>query len=248
MTSMPWSHFMVNQHIDNRYPWDYNITAEDVCAEASKDANGTCRDPRRPQGERPAWVRPIGRAHRALNVTVRLIEATLRTIAASERCAYRRPVHASRDLQGASNHMVHAARMLTRAAVELGITNECIARQPELSGPVPALLIQATERWIAVAAWLNEVSAEVNELHADVCEGLETGELVSDPADRRLLIGLTPHEVAARAFLASRQPRLTDRITPLLRRRRRTRRPAALSVPPRTAQGRAPPLFSICAL
>jgi hypothetical protein len=195
-------------------------------------------------------VRPIGRAHRALNATVRMIEAAFHTIAESERCAHRRPVHASRALQATSCHMVHAARMLRRAAVELAVTNECIVRQPELSGPVPALLIHATERWLAVATLLSEVSAEVDALHAEVCEGLESGELGSDPADRRLLIVLAPREIEARAFLASRtrRPRAADRIAPLLQRRRRTPRPAALSVPPRTAQGRAPPLFSVCAL
>lgn len=203
--------------------------------------------PAPPEGRAAAGV---GAAHRALNATVRLIESVVRTIASSERSAHHRPVHASRALQGASNHMVHAARKLTRAAVELGITNECIARQPELSGPVPALLIQATERWLAVATLLNEVSAEVNALHEEVCEGLESGEYVPERADRRLIEILVPREIAVRAFLASRtrRPRAADRIAPLLQRRRRTPRPAALSVPPRTAQGRAPPLFSICAL
>jgi hypothetical protein len=190
----------------------------------------------------------MGRLDRTLSITVRLIEATVRTIAESERCAHRRPIHVSRILEGAAGHMVHAARMLKRAAVELGVTTQCMVRQPELSGPVPELLLQATERWIAVAALLSEVSAEVDALHKEVCEAFERGELVPDPADRRLSFVYAPRIPEAREFLTAREPRAVDRIAAILQRRRRTPRPAALDVPPRTAQGRAPPLFSTCAL
>jgi hypothetical protein len=82
----------------------------------------------------------------------------------------------------------------------------------------------------------------------DVLGGLSTGELVPErPSDGRPRIILTPRALFVRAFLVTRQPRVSDRITPVLLRRRRTPRPAEVRVPRRNLQGRAPPLSLICA-
>jgi hypothetical protein len=178
---------------------------------------------------------------------VRLIGATLRTVAGSERCAHRRPIRTSRNLHQASALLVDASARLARAARELAETNECVAREPERATAVPDMLVHATERWMEVAILLQRASIDVSSLHEEVLLGLATGALVPErPAGRRPRIVLAPRPVSAiRAFLLLRQVRVVDRIAPLLRRRRRTPRPAAVRVPRRNLLGRAPPLFPI---
>ncbi|HYI11932.1 MAG TPA: hypothetical protein VEK57_22950 [Thermoanaerobaculia bacterium] len=187
--------------------------------------------------------------HHALNASVRLIQSTLRMVATSERCAHRRPVRTALKLQGASGLLVVATARLQRAAEGLAQVNDCIARAPEKSGGVPALLTEATERWVSVAGWLTGAAGQVFGLQEEVLDGIETGRLVPEqPAERRPRIVLVPRPAPVRAFLRARQPRATDRISAILRRRRRSRLPASLRVPRRTSQGRAPPLFPVCLL
>jgi hypothetical protein len=216
--------------------------------QAPQGADGTCRDRRGPRGERrPGWVRPFVRANRAIRASARLIARTLREVSASERRVERRPVGTSRKLQAASGRLVDASARLARAARELARTNEWIARDPENSASAPRLLVETTASWVEVAAWLGEVADDVFAFHRDVLEGLETGALVPErPAGRRPRIVLAPRPAPVRAFLRLRQPRVADRIAAILLRRRRTRRPAAVTVPRVTDQGRAPPLPPVC--
>lgn len=94
---------------------------------------------------------------------------------------------------------------------------------------------------------LTAVAGEVTALHHSVAEGVQSGALVPErDALPRPRIILTPGPVPVRAFLELREPRVSDRIGPLLRRRRRTPRPASIRVPHRPTLGRAPPL-SPCA-
>lgn len=210
---------------------------------------GTPRDRRRQRGGGEAWVRPFCRVHRSLDASLRLIDSTIRTMMRSERCAARRPVHASRNLHQASAQLIDASARLARAARALAETNQCLRHEPEQSAIVPELLEQATERFIDVAGWLQETTNFVSKLHEDVLQGLATGELVPErPAERRPRIRLAPRPAPVRAFLRLRQPRVVDRITPILRRRRRTPRPAAVRVPRRSLLGRAPPLVPISLL
>lgn len=191
-----------------------------------------------------AWVRPLRRAHRAMDASVRLIGSTLRARAKAERCAHRRPLRTSRDLDEASGRLLHASRRLQRAVVQLAATNECVARAPEEAAAAPELLLHATERWMQVTVWLQDAADDVFSLHTDVLNGLETGRLVPE----RARIRLAPRPVPIRAFLVLRQARVVDRISPLLRRRRRTPRPAAIRVPHRSLLGRAPPFSPVCLL
>ncbi len=197
---------------------------------------------------RPAWVRPLVRASRAISESARLIGASLSEVRASECHAQRRPVHTSRKIHKASGRLVSASERLVRAARQIAWMEECLARDPENSAEVPQLLIQTTASWVYVAGWLDEVAGDVFAFHREVLTGLETGTLVAEPAGGRPRIVLAPRPVPIRAFLRRRQPRVIDRIAPILRRRRRTQRPAALHVPPDTDQGRAPPLSSTCLL
>jgi hypothetical protein len=219
-------------------------------ARALRGAAGNCRDRRRPQGlRREAWVRPFRRAHRAIASSAHLISCALIAAGASSRRARRRPILAARELDEASAQLVRASSRLMRAARELAEANACLARAPETAVDVPGMLIQAAGSWAFMTGWLTESADEVFTLHQDVLEGLVTGALVPErPADRRPRIILAPRPVPIRAFLRLRQPRVTDRIAPLLRRRRRTPRPPALRVPQPSLLGRAPPLFSACLL
>jgi hypothetical protein len=219
-------------------------------AQAPKSAAGTCRDRRRPEGlRRRAWVRPIRRLHRALDSSVRLISRSLLSAGASERRAQRRPIRASRELEKVEDLILLASSRLSQAARELSKVHACIARDPENAGDAPELLIFATERWIFMAGWLAESAGRVFDSHQEVLDGIRNGTLVPEPsAFPRPRIVLAPRPVPIRAFLLRRQHRVVDRIAPLLRRRRRTPRPAALTVPNPSVLGRAPPLFSDCLL
>lgn len=206
---------------------------------------GTRRTRRRPKDGDPAWFRPYCRAQYAMIASIRLIGETRRTVARSRRSAHRRPVRASRDLHEASARLLDISTRLRRAGRELAETNASVA-DPAVMG---CLLTQANERWEELAGWLQQAAADVFTLQEDVERRLQTGVLVPErPAERRPRIRLAPRPVPVRAFLHRRQPRVVDRIAPILRRRRRTPRPASVRVPRRSLLGRAPPLFPISVL
>jgi hypothetical protein len=219
--------------------------AKSNTARASKGASGISRN-RRHRVAGPAWIRPLWRAHRALDASLGLIDATLRTIARSERCAHRRPIGTSRNLDQASAQLIDATSRLSRAVKDLALSNECLRREPHDQTAVlaPEFLLHAAERWLEVTTRLQETADDVFSLHEDVLHGLATGSLIPErPAKRHRSISLTPPPMPIRAFLLLRQPRVVDRISPILRRRRRTRHPASVEVPRRNLLGRAPPRF-----
>ncbi len=229
------------------------ITAEDVDLNRShaQKTHGTSRNRRRPQDGGPAWFRPYCRAQRAITASIRLIGSTLRTVRGSARCAHRRPVGTSRDLRAASGLLVHASAYMRRAAEAIAEANASIAGEPDTASAVPNLLVHATERLIEVDEWLQQTADDVSMLQEDVLLALRVGLFVPEPerpAGRRPRIRLTPRPVPIRAFLLLRQPRVVDRIAPILSRRRRTPRPAAVRVPRRSLLGRAPPLFPLSLL
>jgi len=200
------------------------------------------RSPRRQQGGVPAWVRPFTRANHALDASARLLVSTARTFARSQRCLHRRPVRASRTLREAVALVRDASARLIRAGQELEVAQKCLGRnaREDVLQPVD----DASARWREILIRLHETAEGVFALHEDVLLGLETGALVPErPAERRPRIRLAPRPAPVRAFLRLRQPRVVDRIAPILRRRRRTPRPASVRVPQRSLLGRAPPLL-----
>ncbi len=211
---------------------------------------GACRNRRRSQGERtPAWIRPFRRVQRAIRTSAGLIASCLATADRSALCAQRHPIRSSLELHAAGRRLARASERLSRAIHELAATNDCLGREPGVATVAPQLMVNAAERWILTARCLQVAADEVFTLHEDVLEGLASGALVPErSAFHRPRIILAPLLAPVRAFLRARLPRVADRISPLLRRRRRTPRPAALSVPPRTCQGRAPPLSPVCSL
>jgi hypothetical protein len=217
---------------------------------ALKRANGKCRKRRQQGGRRPEWVRPFRRARNALESAVRLITSTMGTVVDFESCVERRPVRTARRLTGGVRQLNAAGRRLLRASRELAEATECLARAPEpVTNDVPELLEWSSERWQTASHYLELVTKEVVLRQVEVFLGLACGALVPEhPSDSRPRIVVVPRPSPVRAFLALRQPRVADRISAVLQRRRRAPRPAALTVPPRTCQGRAPPLCSTPAL
>jgi hypothetical protein len=217
---------------------------------APKGASGVCREGRRPEGERRAgWVRPFKRVQRALDASVRLLNAGLATAAKSGRGMTRRPLDSSRKLQHAEGRLALASARLAYAARELAATAACLQAEPEAAADAPVLLMEATQRWMATSQSLNLAAGTIYTFHENVLQGLRSGVLVPEREnDRRPRIILAPRPTFIRAFLAARQPRVRDRISVVLNRRRRASRPVAVRVPRRASQGRAPPLSSICPL
>ena len=206
-------------------------------------AGGTCRPSRR--GTRgPEWVRPYRRAQRALDSAASLIFSTIHTVMNAGRCAKRRPIRTARRLTGAAREMKVASLRLLHARRELAAASEALGRVPERQcGDAPELMELAAARCQAVAQYIPIAVQGVVIAQVDVLGGLGTGELVPErPSDGRPRIVITPRPLFVRAFLVTRQPRVSDRIQPVLLRRRRTRRPAEVRVPRRNLQGRAPPL------
>ena len=216
-----------------------------VSAAAPQGATGgTCRRGRRARTQGPEWVRPYRRAQRALDSAASLIFSTMHVAMDAGRCAERRPVRTSRRLTSAARGMKVASLRLIHARRELAEASEALGRIPEQQcGDAPELMELAAERCQAVARYIPIAVNVVVIAQIDVLGGLSTGELVPErPSDSRPRIVITPRPLFVRAFLVTRQPRVSDRITPVLLRRRRTPRPAEVRVPRRNLQGRAPPL------
>lgn len=217
--------------------------------------SGIGRTPRR-RGQAPRgkeWVRPYKRAQRVLDDAASAIIATVRRVVDAGCCASR-PVRSTRILLAAlrqvtvaSKQYVEAQRCLAEAAEALEHT------PPELrDGDASRLLGLAVERSQTVRHYLDVAAHEVLLGHVEIARGVAAGEVVpEDPSEdrpRRRVIVLTPRPLFVRAFLAARrQPRVGDRIAPVLRRRRRTPLPAEVRVPRRNLRGRAPPC-SACSL
>ncbi|HEX7153343.1 MAG TPA: hypothetical protein VF618_17790 [Thermoanaerobaculia bacterium] len=219
-------------------------------ARALKSATANCREGR-PEGARPAaaWVRSMRRAQRALDSSRRLITAALRTAAKSERSAGWLPIRSSKSLEHAEARMRVAASRLAIVSEALDEWTACVVREPESGAGAPVAMLATTTRWFQMLVALNEASGTVFSMHENVLAGLKSGALVPENEARRpLTITLTPRPTAIRPFLTVLTPRVGDRISVLLKRRRRAPRPAAVKVPRRTSQGRAPPLSSICLL
>lgn len=214
-------------------------------------ATGNCRNNRRQQAaRRPGWVRPLRRVHRKLDSAAARIRALMALVVEFDECVERRPLRTSQRLANALREIVFAAGQIVRAGNELEEVSRCLARAPELADEDTLLLVElATERFQAALKWIQFVTQEAALRQLRVLGGLILGELTAEhPSDSRPRIAVRPRPAPVRAFLAARLPRATDRIAPLLQRRRRTPRPAALTAPPRTSQGRAPPLSSTASL
>ncbi len=222
--------------------------------------SGICRTSRR-RGEAPRgkeWVRPYKRAQRALDNASSMLISTVHRVADAGYCASR-PVRSTRILIG-------ALRQVTVASLQYAEAQRCLAEAidafdhtpPELQdGDAPLLFELAAERSQTVERYIYVATQEVLLGQAEILQGVAAGELdPEDPSEdasavrpRRRVIVVTPRPLFVRAFLAARRrPRTADRITPVLRRRRRTPLPAEVRVPRRNLRGRAPPLSSTCSL
>ncbi len=174
-------------------------------------------------------------------------------------CYARFPIRSTRKLIRALHHVTVASRQYAEAERHLLEATEAFEHAPPelLDGEAAELLGMAAERCHTVRQYLHVTANEVILGHTEIYAGVESGELVPEdprellpdgPARRRVIV-IRHRPLFVRAFLAARrQPRIGERITPVLRRRRRTLLPAEVRVPRRNLLGRAPPLFSTCSL
>ncbi len=161
-----------------------------------------------------------------------------------------RPLRTAQKLDNAVRQTTVAELRLVDARRELAEANECLGDLPEhQAAEARKLLERAAERCDTVAASIPLAVNDVVDVQLDVLAGLATGELVPEhPSDSRPRVILKPRPIPVRAFLAARQPRVANRINPILRRRRRTPRSAENRVPRPDILGRAPPFSSTCLL
>ena len=213
-------------------------------------AGGVCRRPRRADQQRAEWVRPYKRAQRALDASKSLILTAFHTVVYAGRCGENRPLQVVKRLDRGRHDLSTAAARLAAAKGELARARECLLAAPQhLAGDAREYLAMAAERCEQVDKYILLIALELMEAQTDVLARLMTGEYMPEPPDPgRPRIVIKPRLAAIRAFLSSRLPRVSERITPLLLRRRRTPRPAEVRVPKRAVLGRAPPFSSTCSL
>jgi hypothetical protein len=219
---------------------------------APKRAAGGASRPshRRKKTRRPEWACHYQLAQQALDSAVGLVHSTIHVAEDAGRCAKRRPMRAARRIIGMMREMDVASMLVSVARCEVAKAKEALAQDPsQQRGDAPELMELVTERCEAVAESIPIAVTGAVIAQAHILEGLSTGELVPErPSDVRPRIVITPRPLFVRAFLVTRQPRVSDRITPVLLRRRRPPRPAEVQVPRPDVQGRAPPLSSTCTL
>jgi hypothetical protein len=221
-------------------------------------ASGKGRTPRRrgaPAGKE--WASPLKQTHRMLDNAASMLVQSVHTVADAGCCA-RFPIRSTKKLIRALHQVNVAARQYAEAEGFLIEAAEAFGHAPPelLDGEAAELLEMATERCHTVRQYIHVATQEVLLGHTDISDRVASGELVPEDPSRELsedrprhrVIVTTPRPLFVRAFLAARrQPRVSDRIAPVLRRRRRTLLPAEVRVPRRNLLDRAPPLSSTCA-
>ena len=223
--------------------------------------SGSCRTPRS-RGQAPRgkeWVRAYKRGQHALDDAASMVISVVRKVADAGRCAAR-PVRSTRILTGALRQVTVAMEQHAEAERCLAEAAEAFEHTPpELQDDDAAELLElAAERSETVQHYIYLATQEVLLGQAEIIGGVAAGEVEpEDPSvdpsaedrPRRRVIVIAPRRSFIRAFLAARRrPRAADRITPVLRRRRRTPLPAEVRVPSRNLRGRAPPLSPACSL
>lgn len=219
--------------------------------------SGDCRTSRR-RGAPPGkeWIRPHRLAQHMLDNASSMILHSVHTVIDAGCCA-QTPIQSTKILIRALHHVQVASRQYAEAERYLMELAEAVEQTPPelLDDDAAESLAMATERCHTVRQYLHVATNEIILGHEEIFQGVQSGELVPedprvaqlDDRPRRRVIRHNP--LFVRAFLsARRQPRVSDRITPVLRRRRRTLLPAEVRVPRRNLLGRAPPLSSTCPL
>jgi hypothetical protein len=205
--------------------------------------NSSSASSRHANHSRRGWIRPLRRARRAIDASLRRIDCSCRVIDASERFGGRRPVQAADQLQRVFHWLADAATQLDRAQIRLRDTSECIESAPECAAGAPLPMMSAILHWIDAAGRLTAVSERLG----DTSTGLVAVAKVAQPSDFRPVIA-APRPAAARWFLWYCPSHPSDRIRVLLKRRRRSAPALVADAPRRISRGRAPPFVSICLL
>jgi hypothetical protein len=178
---------------------------------------------------RDSWTRPLRRMRRAIDSSVRLLDACHSLVISSRRCAAPRPIRATNQLMRVSNWLVEAAKQLARAGRGLNDTLDSIGWAPEhVVERAPGRVIDATARWIDAANRLARLSSRVDADFAWLREWVTSLEFLNLPAP-------------ASDWLRSR---FTSRRVDLRRSRRLFAQPASDAVRS-LHRGRAPPRLEL---
>lgn len=181
---------------------------------------------RRRGEKRAAWRAPLRRAWRALDASLRRVDATRRVVEASERCGARRPIEVTRQLQRAGNWLSTAAALLSRSVRDADRSCSCAVLEPQRAAAVRPLLFVTAVRWLDAAGRLDAASMALESAMAGLVEQVRTWTVW--PEDRR----------AAPARAASRP---IHHATLVLIRRQWFVAAVAADAARRISRGRAPP-------
>ena len=168
---------------------------------------------------------------------MRLLDSSARVIEASEACAARRPVRASRQFQRVSSWLCEATARLEHAVHGLRETTDEAARSPERAAEAPGLLIDATARWIDVASRIAALSERLEDSSGRLLESVKDGSVPIDSSGSARDAAIVPRLLPARGRLSfiflRRQPCICT---------------SAAEGARRIFRGRAPPRVSNCSL
>src|SRR3954447_3563779 len=197
------------------------------------------------------WIRPFRRTHRAIDSTLRLIALSRFLLNECETFAGVRPRWATRQIQRASDRLVHAAARLRRGVERLNTTHDSFA---QAHAPAEALngtnrLIDAMTDWLEAEKQIFLLSKRLEDTSARLAAYIESG--IPPPLD---LDELFKKDGPVRKPIVFRipAPRVlsieNNRIFCIHIRRQRSARLTVTEAPRRIFRGRAPPLLSTCSL
>lgn len=200
----------------------------------------SCRTERE---RRRFWGRPFRRTLRAIDRSLRLIEASTHAVDAAEGFAAERPLRAARHFELASDWLREITTHLSYAARGLSVMAGRIASTPSLPSSAPEELAAATSGWIDAVRKMESLSSRCDDSYIGLLEAMAGGalldidELLGDqgvPAPRRIAMHRPPER---------RSPRNSSCIRFLHERRQRSARSTVTEGARRICRGRAPPFL-----
>jgi hypothetical protein len=196
---------------------------------------------------RESWLRPYRRLRRSIIASRRLIDSSRRIIDRCERTAAEHPIRASRQLQGVWARLSRATARLQRGVEGLGEANDRIALAPESAGGAPALMIEATARWIGAATTITALMDQLDGDRAAIVAYVKGAGACLD-FDELFKNGRPAPTLLTRRTLPATLFSERSRVFCIHVRRKRSARLTVVEAPKRIVRGRAPPSFSTCSL
>jgi len=197
--------------------------------------------------QRESWIRPYRRLRRSIIASRRLIDSSRRIIDACEKSAAEHPLRASRRLESVWGRLSRATARLQHGAEGLGEANNRIALAPESAGGAPALMIEATARWIGAATTITTLIDQLDGDRAALVEYVKGAGPCLDFDELFKSGGPAPRLMVRRTLPAALFSERV-RVFCIHVRRKRSARLTVAEAPRRIFRGRAPPSLSTCSL